>query len=98
NPKLADQLTAGLARSAPSDLLEQIPVFDEDYTDATRSAGGAVIQACADAMPLFISGSADLYGSTKNYIKSSGDFSAGDRSGRNVWYGIREHAMGAISN
>lgn len=98
NPKLADQLTAGLARSAPSDLLEQIPVFDEDYTDATRSAGGEIIQACADAMPLFISGSADLYGSTKNYIKSSGDFSVDDRSGRNIWYGIREHAMGAISN
>lgn len=98
NPKLADQLTAGLARSAPSDLLEQIPVFDEDYNDATRSAGSVVIQACADAMPLLISGSADLYGSTKNYIKSSGDFSADDRSGRNIWYGIREHAMGAISN
>ena len=98
NPKLADQLTTGLARSAPSDLVNQIPTFDEDYSDATRGTGGAVLQACADAMPLLVSGSADLYGSTKNYIKSSGDFSAEDRSGRNIWYGIREHAMGAISN
>ena len=98
NPKLADQLTAGLARSAPSDLVDRIPTFDEDYSDATRGAGGAVLQACADAMPLLVSGSADLYGSTKNYIKSSGDFGPEDRTGRNIWFGIREHAMGAISN
>jgi transketolase len=49
-------------------------------------------------MPLLISGSADLYGSTKNYIKSSGDFGRDDYTGRNIWFGIREHAMGAICN
>lgn len=98
NPALADLLTDGLAKSVPTDLLERIPEFAEDYSDATRGAGGAVIQAVAEAVPMFFSGSADLYGSTKNYIKSSGDFGRNDYSGRNVWFGIREHAMGAILN
>jgi transketolase len=49
-------------------------------------------------MPQLITGSADLYGSTKNYIKEGGDFSPANPSGRNIWFGIREHAMGAICN
>ncbi len=49
-------------------------------------------------MPLFFTGSADLFGSTKNYIKSGGDFGRDDYRARNVWFGIREHAMGAILN
>ncbi|NNE93945.1 MAG: transketolase [Verrucomicrobiales bacterium] len=98
NPQLASLLTEGLAKAAPSDLLDQIPEFDPDYKNATRAAGGEVIQAVAEAMPLLVSGSADLYGSTKNYIKSSPDFSREDFSGRNIWFGIREHAMGAICN
>ena len=96
NPKLAAELEQGSA--APDDLLEQIPEFPTDAADATRGYGGAVIQAVADAMPNLITGSADLFGSTKNYIKSSGDFTPDNPTGRNVWYGIREHAMGAICN
>ena len=42
--------------------------------------------------------SADLFGSTKNYIKEAGDFSAENPLGRNIWFGIREHGMGAICN
>jgi transketolase len=49
-------------------------------------------------MPSFITGSADLFGSTKNYLKDGGDFSAANPLGRNIWFGIREHAMGAILN
>ena len=49
-------------------------------------------------MPQVITGSADLYGSTKNYIKDGGDFSKANPLGRNIWFGIREHAMGAICN
>lgn len=49
-------------------------------------------------MPQLVTGSADLFGSTKNYIKSSGDLSKEDFSQKNIWYGIREHAMGAICN
>jgi transketolase len=98
NPELSDQLTQALAKSVPTDLLERIPEFAEDYSDATRGAGGVVIQSVAEEVPALVSGSADLYGSTKNYIKSSGDFSPTDRKGRNIWFGIREHAMGAILN
>ncbi len=92
------QLAAELKNETPSDLSAQIPEFANDYADATRGAGGVVIQSMAKAIPQLITGSADLYGSTKNYIKGEGDFVRGDHSGRNLWYGIREHAMGSISN
>jgi len=49
-------------------------------------------------MPFYNSGSADLHGSNKNYIKDVGDFSKNNYAGRNFYYGIREHAMGAILN
>ncbi len=98
NPSLAELLTQGIAKFVPSNLLQEIPEFDAGASMATRAAGGAVIQPIADAMPLFVSGSADLYGSTKNYIKSSGDLSRESYDERNIWFGIREHAMGALLN
>lgn len=98
NPAFATELTEGVALSAPSDLSEQIPAFAADYNDATRSAGASVINAVAKSIPQFLTGSADLFGSTKNYIKDGGDYSANNPLGRNIWFGIREHAMGAICN
>jgi transketolase len=98
NPALADELTDGLANAVPTDLSEKIPAFAADYKDATRSAGGTILNAIAKAMPQVITGSADLYGSTKNYLKDGGDFSKSNPLGRNIWFGIREHAMGAICN
>ncbi len=98
NPVLAAELTEGVAQAVPVDLSERIPAFAADYKDATRAAGGLVIQAVAKAMPYFLTGSADLYGSTKNYINGGGDFSRQHPEGRNIWFGIREHAMGAICN
>jgi len=98
NPELAAELQDGVAKAVPTDLSAQIPAFAEDYADATRGSGGVVINALAKAMPQVITGSADLYGSTKNYLKDGGDFSASDASGRNIWFGIREHGMGAICN
>ncbi|TAE93085.1 MAG: transketolase [Verrucomicrobia bacterium] len=98
NPALAQELTECVAYAVPSDLSAQIPAFAADYKDATRSAGANVINAVAKAMPSFITGSADLFGSTKNYLKDGGDFSAQNPTGRNIWFGIREHAMGAICN
>ncbi len=98
NAELAESLTQSLAHSVPTDLDERIPEFDSDYTDATRGAGGVVMQSLAELVPNLVTGSADLYGSTKNYIKGAGDFGRDDYSGRNIWFGIREHAMGAICN
>jgi transketolase len=82
----------------PTDLLNRIPEFPAGTGSATRASGGVVLNAVAKEMPQLITGSADLYGSTKNYIKEGGDFSAEDSSGRNIWFGIREHAMGSICN
>ncbi|MEZ6115155.1 MAG: transketolase [Pirellulaceae bacterium] len=98
NSTLAAELDAGVNQEVPADLMKQIPEFAADYADATRSAGGVVIQSIAKAMPMFFTGSADLFGSTKNYMKEAGDFSAENYAGRNLWFGIREHAMGAILN
>lgn len=98
NPELAKELSEGVAMATPSDLSAQIPTFPHDYKDATRGAGGKVINAVAKAIPQFLTGSADLFGSTKNYLADQGDFSASNPLGRNIWFGIREHAMGAICN
>jgi transketolase len=98
NPEKAALLQSGLARELPSDLMDKVQVFAEDAKVATRAAGSQIINDLAKACPLLVSGSADLHGSTKNYLKEMGDFSREDRTGRNLLFGIREHAMGAIVN
>ena len=98
NPEKAQLLQAGLSRALPADLIDRIPEFPPDAELETRSAGRDVIQPLAQLLPLLISGSADLHGSTRNYINDAGDFSAQKASGRNILFGIREHAMGAIVN
>ncbi|MEM7010680.1 MAG: transketolase [Verrucomicrobiota bacterium] len=98
NPKLADLLASGLGKGAPVDIASLVPEFDPDTAMATRASGGAALQPIAEEMPMLVSGSADLYGSTKNYIKCSGDFGRDKYGERNIWFGIREHAMGALLN
>lgn len=100
NSDLAATLEASAAGIRPSaeDLLAKIPTFAEDANIATRAAGGKVLQPLGAEVETLLSGSADLYGSTKNYMNDLGDFSPANRSGRNFRFGIREHAMGAITN
>jgi transketolase len=88
---------AGQAPTA-GHLLERIPHFPADAKIATRAAGRDVLQPIAAEMPLLISGSADLHGSTLNYIAADKDFDRTNRAGRNLRYGIREHGMAAINN
>lgn len=98
NKDLAVELDEALAQNYP-DLLRVIPDYPADAPDiATRKAGSEVLQNVAQAMPLVVSGSADLHGSTLNYIKDGGDFDARNRGGRNIRYGIREHGMAGILN
>lgn len=66
--------------------------------DATRSSGGKILNEIAKEMPNLLSGSADLSPSTKTEIKGAGYFSPENRTGRNIHFGIREHAMAAICN
>ena len=98
NKDLATELADALAKKTP-DLLACIPEYPADAPDvATRKAGSEVLQHVARALPLVISGSADLHGSTLNYIKDGGDFDARNHAGRNIRFGIREHAMAGILN
>jgi transketolase len=114
NPKLALELASSRAYAAtqPSgaksstpdlaSLLAVIPEFPADTKIATRKAGQDALQPIAAKLPLVIGGSADLYGSTLNYIgdlkAGNDDFKPGHRSGRNIRFGIREHAMCSIMN
>jgi len=98
NLDLASELDDAIAKKAPN-LLECIPDYPAEGADvATRKAASDVLQHVAKAMPLVISGSADLHGSTLNYIKDGGDFDARNHTGRNIRFGIREHGMAAILN
>jgi|TARA_B110000037_G_scaffold143954_1_gene162730 transketolase len=100
NADLAAELEAAAAGKRPTaqELLDAIPAFAEDAKIATRAAGGKVLQPLAAKVPNLLSGSADLYGSTKNYMDGVGDFFPASRDGRNFRFGIREHGMGAICN
>jgi transketolase len=114
NPELAKQLAVSHAytQTLPADtqkktadinaLLDAIPPFAADTKIATRKAGQDVLQPLAKVTPLLIGGSADLYGSTLNYIgdlkTGNDDFNPAHRSGRNIRFGIREHGMCSILN
>ncbi|HEY8419452.1 MAG TPA: transketolase [Clostridia bacterium] len=69
-----------------------------DKPDATRNTSGIVLNKLADILPNLVGGSADLAPSTKTYLKNKGSYSAENRAGRNLHFGVREHAMAAISN
>ena len=103
NPENKALVENGVARITPSaaEIFAQIPELKGDKAEPTRGSGSSIINDVAAAMPMFTSGSADLHGSTKNYIKDAGDFGTGlgkTYAGRNLYYGIREHAMGCIMN
>jgi transketolase len=100
NPDKAALLDSAAPENAPkaTALLEKIPLFPADAKLATRAAGRDVLQPIAAQVPLLIGGSADLYGSTLNYIAADKDFDAENRAGRNIRFGIREHGMAAIAN
>ncbi len=100
----AHTLPQDTAKKTPSieELLAAIPVFPADTKIATRKAGQDVLQPIAAKVPLLVGGSADLYGSTLNYIgdlkAGNDDFAPGHETGRNIRFGIREHGMCAILN
>src|SRR6266403_5938596 len=98
NRDLANLLERGIHHEVPQELLARIPEFPRDSKIATRKAGSDVLQSVAPAVPLLMGGSADLYGSTLNYIQSDKDFNPENRAGRNIRFGIREHGMCAIMN
>jgi len=99
NPDKAALLDTARHTPSAKQLLDVVPLFPPDAKlSGTRAAGRDVLQPIAGRMPLLISGSADLHGSTYNYIIADKDFDPSNRAGRNIRYGIREHGMAAISN
>jgi transketolase len=99
NPDKAAVFDLAAQKPSAAHLLEKIPVFPADTKHpGTRGSGREVLQAIAAEIPLLISGSADLHGSTYNYINADKDFDRTNRAGRNIRFGIREHGMAAICN
>jgi transketolase len=100
-PELADELRRMRAGEMPEHWQDDLPRFDTDAKGvASRASGGEVLNAFAQQIPWLLGGSADLSPSTKTNLTfdGAGRFSADDYSGRNLHFGIREHAMGAIAN
>ncbi len=97
-PDLAEQFEQMMAGELPAGWQERIPHFPAGKSIATRNASGEVLNAIAPALPGLIGGSADLAPSTKTLLKGGGDQEAGNPGGRNLHFGVREHAMGAIVN
>src|SRR5699024_7523429 len=90
---------AGVERTLPTDFQSFLPVFDADKEGlATRASSGKVIQALAENIPHLIGGSADLTGSNKTWIDDEETFKPEHYGGRNIHFGVREHAMAAALN
>jgi transketolase len=97
HPDLAAEFERRVVRrELPAGWTDALPALDGK--DATRKHSGAVINAIAACVPELLGGSADLAASNNTDVKDGGDFSAEDRQGRNLRFGIREHAMASMAN
>ncbi len=98
-PSEAESFERQFSGKLPSDWDADIPLFkSEDAAIATRVASGKVLNAIAKRVPNLLGGSADLAPSTKTLISGSPDQAFESAGGRNIRFGIREHAMGAMVN
>jgi transketolase len=100
-PLLADEIERMQKRELPDGWDKELPVFTADPKGlASRDSSSQVLNAIAKRVPWIMGGSADLTPSTKTRLtfEGAGDFQAGSRDGRNLHFGIREHAMAAILN
>jgi transketolase len=98
-PKLSKEYATWMSGEVDKEALlnnEEFWSFDKEM--ATRDSSGILINRLAQIIPNLIGGSADLAPSNKTYMAGKGDFSAEDRSGQNLHFGVREHAMAAIVN
>jgi transketolase len=98
NPADAREFTAALAGELPAGWDRDLPIFTPKDTLATRESASRAQQVIAQRLPSLFGGAADLNESTFTDIKEGGDFARHNYAGRNLHFGIREHAMGAILN
>lgn len=98
-PQLAKQLGDAIDRKLTVDVKEAMPTYEEGESIATRSASHKAINAIAKAVPSLFGGSADLASSNKTMMEGEGDFLPSQQyAGRNIWFGVREFAMGTALN
>ncbi|MDF2858243.1 MAG: transketolase [Neobacillus sp.] len=97
-PELAQQLESTLKGELPENWHETLPKFKTGEKMATRASSGKVLNAAAEALPQLIGGSADLAGSNKTLISSEKNYCLDGYAARNIWFGVREFAMGAALN
>jgi len=97
-PELAAQLKNAIEGNISTNLEDALPKYELGKKIATRSSSGEAINAIANVLPSFFGGSADLAGSNKTYMNGKGDFTRESYDGRNIWFGVREFAMGAALN
>ena len=97
-PELAAEFSRRLRGELPSGWEEALPDFSDEKAMATRGASGKTLNALAQVVSEMVGGSADLAASNLTEIKGSERLSAENPAGRNVFFGVREHAMGAVMN
>ncbi|MCY7524596.1 transketolase [Bacillus safensis] len=97
-PELAAQLKLAIEGKLPENWDQEIPVYEAGSSLASRASSGEVLNGIAKQVPFFIGGSADLAGSNKTTIKNTDDFGENNYAGKNIWFGVREFAMGAALN
>ncbi|MEA4863112.1 MAG: transketolase [Victivallaceae bacterium] len=98
DPELAARMESFMNPVLPADLEAQLAAAVPTGKTATRVAGSAVLQRAAELVPSLIGGAADVGNSTGTLLKKESDFTAADRAGRNLHFGVRELAMGWLAN
>ena len=95
---LATELKDAIDRKLPADFEQSLPTYEVGTSLASRAASGDAINAIAEVLPALFGGSADLAGSNNTTIKGSDAFLPSNYAGRNIWFGVREFAMGTALN
>lgn len=97
-PELAEEFKLAMSGKLPNNYADALPKYDLNHSGASRADSGEIIQKLSEFVPSFFGGSADLAGSNKSNVKEAKDYNKDTPEGKNVWFGVREFAMGAAIN
>ena len=97
-PELAEEFKLAMSGKLPNNYADALPEYDLNHSGASRADSGEIIQKLSEFVPSFFGGSADLAGSNKSNVKEAKDYNKDTPEGKNIWFGVREFAMGAAIN